>query len=177
VAQPEAVLATEVPTGTQATELILSFDAPPRDVGEIGSLRGRLRALVPGRQAKFRFDDLSRAAGKSQRIGGVEVRVDAVRRNNAIWEVHMRLRLDEDNHALESHRGWAYQNLSYLVDQNGESIDNAGLETTLQRPNEVGVAYFFDLPDGVDGLTWVYETPAAIVELPVDYEIKDILLP
>jgi hypothetical protein len=101
-----------------------------------------------------------------------------VRKNNAIWEVHMRLALDEDNEALQSHRGWAFQNLSYLVDKNGEQIDNAGFETTRQTANEVGVAYLFDLPEGgIEGLSWVYETPAAIVELPVEYEIKDIELP
>ena len=33
---------------------------------------------------------------------------------------------------------------------------------------------FFDAANGLDGLTWVYETPAAIVELPIDYEFKDI---
>ena len=177
VAQPEAMLAAEVPTGTQATELILSFQSPSREVAQLASISGKLRTLVPGRQVKFRFDDLAHAAGKSQRVGGVEVIVDAVRRNNQIWELHMRLRLDEDNHALESHREWVFQNLSYLVDAKGESIDNAGLETTMQGRNEAGAAYFFDLPDGLDGLTWVYETPAAIVELPVDYEIKDIPLP
>jgi hypothetical protein len=146
-------------------------------VTKIASLQGKLRTLVPGRQVKFQFDDLAHAAGKSERRGGVEVAIDAVRKNNEIWEVHMRLRLDEDNHALESHRGWAFQNLSYLVDKNGQTIDNAGLETTSQGKNEVGVAYFFDLPEGLDGLTWVYETPAAIVELPVEYELRDVELP
>ena len=70
-----------------------------------------------------------------------------------------------------------FQNLSYLVDKDGKPIDNAGFETTRQTPNEVGVAYLFDLPDGIEGLSWVYETPAAIVDLPVEYEIKDIELP
>jgi hypothetical protein len=126
---------------------------------------------------KFEFEDLAHAAGKSQRSGGVEVTVDKVIKNSDIWEIHMRLRLDEDNQALESHRGWVFQNLSYLVNAAGETIDNAGLETTMQSRNEVGTAYFFDLPDGLDGLTWVYETPAAIVELPIEYEIKDIPLP
>jgi hypothetical protein len=88
----------------------------------------------------------------------------------------MRLRLDDDNHALESHRSWAFQNPSYLVDPKGQTIDNAGLETTSQSQNEVGVVYLFDVPD-VAGLTWVYETPAAIVELPIEFELKDIELP
>jgi hypothetical protein len=177
VSQPDAVLDVEVPDGTQAAEIVLSFDLPSREAKKITSLRGRLRALVPGRRAEFRFTDLANAAGKTDRRGGVQVTLDDVRKNNAIWEVHMRMALDEDNHALESHRGWVFQNKSYLVGKDGEAIDNAGFETTRQTRNEVGVAYLFDLPEGIEGLTWVYETPAAIVELPVEYEIKDIELP
>ena len=89
----------------------------------------------------------------------------------------MRFALDEDNGALQSHRDWVFQNLSYLLDKDGKQIDNAGLETTRQTKNEVGVAYVFDVPDGIEGLSWIYETPAAIVDLPVEYEIKDIELP
>lgn len=177
VSQPQAVLDVEVPNGTQATELILPFALPERDVAEIASLEGRMTALVPGRIATFRFADVSKAIGKSERQGGVQVTVDEVRKNNAIWEIHMRLRLDESNQALESHRGWVFQNLSYLVDKDGEHIDNAGFETTRQAPNEVGVAYLFDLPDGIEGLTWVYETPASIIELPVKFKLREIELP
>jgi hypothetical protein len=175
--QPDASLDAEISIGTQATELVLPLALPARGATKIASLKGKLRALIPGRQVKFQFDDLTHAAGKSQRIGGVQVTIDSVRKNNEVWEVHMRLRLDEDNHALESHRGWAFQNLSYLVDKDGKRTESAGLETTLQTKNEVGVAYFFDQPAGLDSLTWVYETPAAIVELPVDYQFKDIRLP
>jgi hypothetical protein len=177
VKQPEAVLDVEVPGGTQAAEIILPFELPPRDAKRIAKLRGTLRALVPGQHVKFHFDDLSHAAGKTQRRGGVQVTVDDVRKNNAIWEIHMRLALDQPGEALQSHRGWVFQNLSYLVGEDGEPIDNAGFETTRQTRNEVGIAYLFDLPDGIKGLTWVYETPAAIVELPVAYELKDIELP
>ena len=177
VSQPDAVMDVEVPDGTQAAEIILPFELPARDATKLASLKGRLLALVPGRQVKFEFSDLANAAGKSQRRGGVQLTLDDVRKNNAIWEVHMRMALDEANNALESHRGWVFQNKSYLVGAGGEPIENVGLETTRQSRSEVGVAYLFDLPAGIDGLTWVYETPAAIVELPVEYEIKDIELP
>jgi len=177
VAQPEAMLDVEIPNGTQAAEITLPFELPPRDVKRIASLHGKLHALIPGRQARFRFDDLANAAGKSQRIGGVKVTLDEVRKNNAVWEVHMRISLDEDNGALQSHRGWVFQNVSTLIGKDGKPIDNAGLETTRQTKNEVGVAYLFDLPGGIEGLSWVYETPAAIVDMPVEYELKDIELP
>ena len=176
VAQPQANLGVEVPNGTQAAEITLPFDLPPRSVKRITTLHGKLHALVPGRQVKFRFDDLPNAAGKVQRMGGVQVTVDEIRKNNAVWEVHMRFSLDEDNGALQSHRAWVFQNLSYMLDKDNKQIDNAGLETTSQSKNEVGVAYVFDVPT-LDGLSWVYETPAAIIDLPVEYEIKDIELP
>jgi hypothetical protein len=169
-----------VPTGTQAAQIVLPFDLPSREVKQIASLRGTLTALVPGRQVQFRFDNLANAAGKSQRRGGVAVTLDAARLNNAIWEIHMLFQLDEANRALESHRGWVFQNVSYLVDADGRRIEQVGFETTRQTPNEVGIAYLFDLPEGkanLDGLSWIYETPAAIVELPVMYEIKKIDLP
>jgi hypothetical protein len=177
VPEPKAMLDVEVPNGTQAAEITLPFNLPTREVKKIASINGKLHILVPGRQVKFRFDDLANVAGKSQHQGGVQVTVDDVRKNNAVWEVHMKFALDEDNGALQSHRSWVFQNVSYMIDKAGERIDNGGLETTQQGKNEVGVAYVFDLPNGVEGLSWIYETPAAIVELPVEFEIKNIDLP
>ena len=175
--QAEATLDVEVPTGTQAAEIVLPFDLPGRDVQKIASLHGKLHALVPGRQAKFSFGDLTKSAGKVQRQGGVKITLDDVRKNGEIWEIHMQFALDEAKGSLQSHRNWVFQNLSYLVDKDGKRIENAGFEATRQTPNEVGIAYLFDVPDGLDGLTWVYESPAAIVDLPIEYEIKDIELP
>ena len=49
----------------------------------------------------------------------------------------------------------------------------------MQNERETGFAYFFELPEGADiaDYTWVYRTPAAIVELPVEYELEEIPLP
>jgi hypothetical protein len=177
IAQPDAVQDLEVPNGTQAGEIQLPFELPSRDVKKITSFKGQLHALVPGRRAKFQFADVTKSVGKSQGLGGVQVTLDDVRKNGAVYEVHMRFSLEEANGSLQSHRNWVFQNLSYLLDKDGKPIENAGFETTRQGTNDVGVAYLFDVPEGLDGLTWVYETPAAIVDLPVDYELKDIELP
>jgi hypothetical protein len=177
IAQPDAVQDVEIPNGTQAAEIQLPFELPSREVKKVTSLKGKLHALVPGRRAKFEFPNVTKAAGKSQRLGGVQVTLDDIRKNGAVFEIHIRFELEEANGSLQSHRNWVFQNLSYLTDKDGKPIENAGFETTRQGPNEVGVAYLFDVPEGLDGLTWVYETPAAIVDLPVDYELKDIELP
>src|SRR5262249_31227131 len=153
MSQPEAVPEAEIPAGTQATELVIPLQLPPRSITKIASLKGKLRALVPGRRVKFKFTDLANAAGKIQRQGGVQVAIDKVEKNNEIWEIQMRMRLDEDNHALESHRDWALQNISLLEDKDGKPIDNGGFEPTLQSKNEIGLVYYFDAPNGLDGMT------------------------
>ena len=111
-ASPRPCSTSKCPPARRRPRSCCRSDAPPRSVNQIKSLKGKLKALVPGRQEKFRFGDLANAAGKSQRRGGVEVTVDDVRKNNEIWEVHMRMKLDEDNHAFESHRDWVFQNVS-----------------------------------------------------------------
>ncbi len=171
------VLSVEVPAGSQATEFVLPFKLPPRTIQKIVTLRGTLQVLVPGRKASFQFDQLAADVKETQSEGGVRITLDAVRKRNEIWEIHMRLGLEENHQAFESHRGWAYQNATYLLDEKGARIEFAGLETTSQSPSEIGIVYLFDVPDGIENVTWVYETPAAIVLLPVKYQIKNLKLP
>jgi hypothetical protein len=107
----------------------------------------------------------------------VSVVVDQVRKNNEVWEVRMRVVFDKAAGALESHLGWIFNNEAYLENPAGEQVQYATLETTRQTENEVGVAYLFDVPEGLKGHTFVYKTPVAIVNMPVEYELKDLELP
>ena len=191
--RPEQNLDVEVAPGSQATELRISLVLPDRKTRSIASLGGTLKALAPGRIATFRFENIgSGAMTANQKQGNATVTVDRFFKNNAIWELRMRLQLDNAGDALASHRGWVFQNTSYLVDAKGNRIEHAGFETTLQNENQVGLAYFFDFSDeeaeaieeekegthfDPQRLTWVYETPTSIVELPIKYELTDILLP
>ncbi len=175
---PEATFDVEVQPGSHATELTLPLTLPSRSVSTISSFKGRLSALVPGRTVEFRFDELAKPKSTEQRQGGVQVVLSGVRKNRALWEVHMRLQIESEEAGLESHRGWVFQNLTYLLNKKGEVIDHAGFETTMQSEREIGLAYFFELPDDEIGdYTWVYRTPASIVRVPVEYELKEIPLP
>ena len=178
LASPQASLDVEVQPGTHATELNIPLVLPPRSVSTIATFKGELSALVPGRSVEFRFDDLEAAKGVEKQQGGVKVVLDGVRKNQELWEIHMRLKVESEEAGLESHRGWVFQNTTYLLNKNDEIVDHAGFETTLQSEREVGLAYFFELPDDdLSQYTWVYQTPAAIVRVPVKYELKDIPLP
>ncbi len=178
VANSRAVLNVEVSPGSHATELTIPLELPPRSVTDLSRFKGRLSSLVPGRVVDFKFQDLEKSKNVSQSRGGVEVTLTNTRKNQDLWEIHMRLKVSSTEAGLESHRGWVFQNLTYLLNKQGELIDHAGFETTMQSKTEVGIAYFFDLPtDDLRGYTWVYRTPAEIVRIPVEYELKDIRLP
>jgi hypothetical protein len=56
-------------------------------------------------------------------------------------------------------------------------IDNVGFETTKQTDREVGIAYFYELPGGIEEYRWVYRTPADIAAVPLEYELKSLPLP
>ena len=172
VSQPEAVLDAEVPTGTQATELVLPFELPPRDVTKIASLKGKLRALVPGRQVKFKFDDLAHAAGKSaaaRRRRGRDRRRAEEQRD--LGNPHAAAARRRQSRARVAPRLGASESLVPASTGRARRSRTPDWKPRRRRKNEVGVAYFFDVPNGLDGLTWVYETPAAIVELPIEYEL------
>lgn len=171
----------EVPVeGTNAAvELEIPLMAPERSVKRIASLKGKLSAVVLGRTEEFEFDNLETAKNVEQERGGVVVTLERFRRNGEIFEGEIRVRFDKAANALESHRGWIYNNECYLVDPQGRKIENAGLEASLLAVNEVGLIYRFDVPDvqSMKGYRFVYATPAAIIKTPVEFELKDIDLP
>lgn len=169
----------EVASGSHSADVTAQLQAPAREAKKIASLAGRMTALVPGRVVDMRFDNLAEAKDAVQQVGGVTVTLSRVVKNQALWEIHMRIRAGSIDDSAESTRNWVVSNLTYLENKNGEKVDHAGFETTMQNAEESGFAYIFELPEGTDigDYTWVYRTPAAIVNLPVEYELKDIPLP
>jgi len=175
----EAVFDIEVEPSSHAAEVTIPLQLPAREAKTLTSLTGKFTALVPGRIVDLKFERLADAKDQTQQAGGVNVTLDRVVKNQALWEIHMRVRLDSLEGGLESHRGWVFQNVTFLVDKEGEQLDNAGFETTMQTETEAGFAYFFELPEGreLSDYTWVYRTPASIVTVPVEYKLEDVPLP
>jgi hypothetical protein len=175
----EAVFDVEVEPGTNASEVTLPLQLPDRASKNLGSITGKFTALVPGRIVDLKWDKLTAAKEVSQQAGGVTVTLDRVVKNQALWEVHMRIRVESLEAGLESHRGWVFQNVTFLTDKQGEKLDHAGFETTMQTEKEAGFAYLFELPEGreLSDYTWVYRTPASIISMPIEYKLEDVPLP
>jgi hypothetical protein len=182
--QPISVSASEgemqfpVDSDMKSVELPIQFQLPERNVRRIASLKGKLTALLPGGVETFRFANLDKTKRVDRRRGGVTVALESVRKNAAVWEVRMLMIFEKATGALESHlsTGWVTNNFAALEGPDRKTIPYAGLETTRETETEVGMAYYFDVPD-LKGYTFVYKTPTAIVSLPVEYELKDLDLP
>jgi hypothetical protein len=168
----------EIPaeTGIPAAEIQIPLKLPDRQTRQIASLEGRLSALVPGRVQEFVFDDPRNAKSVEQAVAGVTVTLEQVRKNLDLFEARVRVRFDRAGVALESHRNWVYKNEAYLLDPEGQRVDHDGMQATLQREDEVGVAYLFDR-ENLDGCKFVYRTPVVIVAMPVAYRLEEIPLP
>ena len=180
--QTEGTLEVPVEGTNAGVEIEFPLTAPARSVKSVASIKGRITAVVLGKIETFEFADIDKVEqAKSAELerGGVTVVVESCRRNGDIYDVSMRVRFDRAANALESHRGWIYNNECYMLDSKLTRIENAGLEANLLANNEVGLSYKFDIGDNVKptGYRFVYRTPAAIIKIPVDFELKGIDLP
>jgi hypothetical protein len=175
----EGKLEVPVEVTNSAIELEIPLQAPERSVKQIGTLKGKLTAVVLGRVESFEFADLDKLRGAELERGGATVVVDSCRKNGDIYEVNMRVAFDKANNALESHRGWIYNNECFVTDGQKNRIDNVGVEATLLGDNEVGLSYKFDLGEEpkVAEYAFIYRTAAAIIRVPVEFELSKIDLP
>jgi hypothetical protein len=174
----EGTLEVPIEGNGAAVEIDFPLEAPPRNVKTLASLKGKLTAVVLGKVETFEFSDIDKARSAEQERGGVTIVLENCRKNGDIYDVSLRVRFDRAANALDSHRGWIYDNECYLTDPKGQRTENAGLEATLLAVNEVGISYKFNL-DGAAPVNYklVYQTPAAIIRVPVAFEIKGIDLP
>ena len=160
-----------------AANLIYAFRAPPREVDSIALFEASLRGVLPGKVATFRFDAPADTRGASQRIGGATVTLEQVRRSGEFWEIAVRVRFDDAGPALQSHRGWIFKNPAFLQAKDGTRTDYDHFETTRQTENEIGLSYLFDVAGPIDAFSFVYQTPALLLDVTLPYTLKDIPLP
>jgi hypothetical protein len=173
----QSVLNASGELGMSAIELGIPFQLPDRNVRKISVLMGTLTALVPGRLESFEFTDLETTRDAELQRAGVTVIFEQLRRNGDLFEARLRVRFSDAANALESHRSWIFANPAYMIGADGQRMENLGSNEGSRDENEVGIVCLFDLPKGPRGCKFVYQTPASLLELPVEYELKDIDLP
>ncbi|MCE9548375.1 MAG: hypothetical protein K8T25_23115, partial [Planctomycetia bacterium] len=153
-------------------------DLPARSAHVIQKASGRLNVLVPGRDETFRCGPLAAGFKSREKKGGVTVSVDRVARNGDGWEIGLRLKFDNPAGALQSHLlDWVNDNETWLETSDGKKIESGSYESTRQEEDEYGISYIFPLTGDIKGCTFVYRTPAALVEKSIPFELKNIELP
>lgn len=163
---------------TREVTIDIPLELPPRSAETLTTLSGKFTALVPGKLEEFRFGDLPNDKVLEQRKAGAIVALDQVRRNNDVWEVRIRVRFDDASGALDSHLlGWVLENPAFLEDAAGERLPHGALEKTREVADEFGVAYLFFPEKEIGDYTFVYETPAALINREVPFSFKDVPLP
>ena len=96
----------------------------------IGSIKGKLKALLPGKIETFEFAGLKDTKKVEQHRAGVTVAVDEVRQDGDAWEVRMRVRFD--NAANAGNIPLVDLQQRGLSERSQGEIPNGGFETTVQ---------------------------------------------
>ena len=176
LAQPERVIYGLVQPEIPEVEFTLQLPRVDRQIENIKTVKATIDAVLPGRTELFRFEKISKLkSGHRINRAGATVTFEGIRKNEDLYGIKMSLSFDEENNALESHQSWVFQNEVYLQNKNREREDAISLETLRQDNEKVTVQYYF--VDDPGDRTLVYRTPATIVKLPVDIELKNIPLP
>ena len=177
VTNPEGQVQRRGQPDAYSVEMDVPFSLPSRSVAKVASLKGEIVAIVPGRVETFEFSDLPDADNDEVKKAGVTVTLENMRKNQQAHEIRVRIRFDESNNALESHRNWITSNEAFVITAKEIKEDNLGFEIVGVDDNEVVLVYRFIFDDDPSSYKFVYRTPALMVRMPVKYELKDIPLP
>lgn len=173
----QGIAEVPVQSTVAGVELVLPLPLPLRDAKSFRTLTGRFLAIIPGKVEAFEFDNLMAARDVTKRGDGVEVTLESVRRNGSAYVCRLKLKMPATSAPLESHLDWASNNVVFLRKPDGTKIDNPNYERYLERNNEVGYDYLFPVEGDLTDYRLIYQTPSSMIEVPVDYELKDLPLP
>ena len=158
-----------------SSELFLPMDLPDSKATKIDTFSGTIRAMLPGKKEKFELPLADPSASK--KIDAMTVSIDQVRKNGALFQVRLKIDLEDAEKSLESHRHWIFENPVHVQRGDGTRADHLGFEVYRQSQTGAGVSYLFDLGDSIGTAKVIYESPTSVINNEVDFIIKDIQLP
>jgi hypothetical protein len=167
----------DVEFDANTVELELPLKLPSRDIKKISSIKGKASVVLLGREANFEFTNIAKAKEVKQTQAGVTVVLESVSRIDGVYEVNVRVVLDDAQGSLESFRAGVFKSEAYLLSSNLERIENDGEEASREEENILGRIYQFDMEDDISKYKFVFKTPVTVIRTPVEYELKDIELP
>ena len=170
-------IAVDVEFDANLIELEIPLKLPSRDVKKISSVKGKASVVLLGRDANFEFANITKAKEVKQSQAGVTVVLESVAKSDDVYEVRMRVELDDAQGTLESFRAGIFSSEAYLLSPNLEKSMNDGEEASREEENVFGRIYEFSIDGDISKYKFVFKTPVTVIRAPVEYELKDIDLP
>jgi hypothetical protein len=170
-------ISVDVEFDANLIELELPLKLPSRDIKSLSSVKGKASIVLLGRDALFEFTNIAKAKEVKQSQAGVTVVLESVTKTDDVYEVQVRVELDDAQGTLESFRAGLFASEAYLMTPNLERIDNDGEESSREDENVFGRIYQFVLDGDISKYKFVFKTPVTVIRTPVEYELKDIQLP
>lgn len=174
---PQGQLEAAVESDIPSVDLELPLELPPRRARFIKSLQGTISATIPGEVRTLEFDSLERRREQQERFAEVTVTVKEIRQNDERDEFIVHVEFADAANALESHRGWIFNNQAFVLSSDGTQIDAEGQRLLSQSENSVQISYSFMLDQPLSDCKFVYRTPSLIMRQPVPFTLENIGLP
>lgn len=171
-----ALIESDVHRGVSAVELDLPLGLPSRKATELASLRGQVVALLLGKTETFEFTALDTARNVKKTQAAASVVLEEMFKNDDDWELRLRLQYEQAEGALESYRGWVSANEIYLVGPDGHQQKPRAVESS-QGGNQARLTYRFIAGESLEKMKLVYKVPGAILNAPIDFELRNLPLP
>ncbi len=176
VPNPDQVMSGIVQPEIPELEFSIPIGLVDRQIEVINSFEATIDAVLPGRTETFRFKKIGKLkAGNQQSKAGAIVTFGGIQKNEDLFGVTVKLSFEEGQNALESHQGWAFNNPVFLEDADGKKHEAIAYETLRQDKSEISIQFYFE--NDPQDMTLVYQTAAAIVEVPIKVLLKVIPLP
>ena len=156
-------------------ECRLPLQLPQGRPRRIETLTGVIRAIIPGPRQSFEIP-LS-GERDAVTIDAMTVRIEGVRQQDQLYQVVLDVSLEDAGRSLESHRQWVFENRVFLETVGGTQRPHLGYEVLSQSDSGFRVNYLFQLNDGPERSTLVYESPTSVTTRDVEFVLREIELP
>jgi hypothetical protein len=169
---------TGLRAGNCAAEVNLNLIAPERSAKVLSSLKVTGAVTVPAGMKTFKFPNLA-ATNVIQKQGDISVTLESCEVDEQTWKVSLMVAYPENGPAFESYRQGLFNNQLWLQKPDGSRFEhNGGYNNTGSDEGKISFEYMFvDAPGKPKDHMLVYESPAKVVPIPLEFEFKDVPLP
>ena len=177
----------DLPAGLRASRTTVreDFHIARRAAREPLRLWGQLVAQMAAGRHRFEFAIRPEQPPAASQFGSVTVDVRNMRLEGLAaagtfdLDVELGVVFSDGRHVIESHRNWIAGNRVHLEDDEGNVIGIAERTTTeLTGKRGVAIRCRFDRVPGSPGQhRVVYETPTAVVDVPIEFTFDHVLIP